>query len=243
MQVPETIIGTAAGLALLPALSQMVSRGDYENLRRTISSSLRGVSALTMPAGIMLLFLVRPFVQVLFEGSAFGPNATELVVFAAQMFLLGLVGHSLLEVSVRAFYAHRDAITPTVVAVLAMGLQIVISLNLVRVPRLGYAGLALSNSLAFTLQSLVLLVILCVRLRAFNAAFVLRGLGKITCASGVMAIALAVFVGCWHPASELEQGLFGLLLAVGTYAVASLALRLEEVQQLRALVLGRLPSR
>ena len=58
-----------------------------------------------------------------------------------------------------------------------------------------------------------------------------------------MAIALAVFVGCWHPASELEQGLLGLLLAVGTYAVAALALRLEEVQELRVLVLGRLPPR
>ena len=75
-------------------------------------------------------------------------------MFAAQMFLLGLVGHSLLEVSVRAFYAHMEAITATVVAVLATGLQIVFSLTLVRVPRLGYAGLALSNSLAFTCSRL-----------------------------------------------------------------------------------------
>ena len=65
------------------------------------------------------------------------------------------------------------------------------------------------------------------------------GVGEqITCASGVMAVAVAVFVGRAQPASELVQSLSGLLLALVTYAAAYVALRLEEVLQLRAPVLG-----
>lgn len=239
MQVPETIIGTAIGIALLPTLSELVSRGDREGLKRTLTGALRTMAVLTLPAATALLFLVGPLVQILFQGRAFTPDATDVVVFASQMFLVGLVGHSLLEIGTRTFYAHRDAITPTVVAVLAMGLQIAFSMTLVRVPGLGYAGLALSNSLAFTLQALTLLAILFVRLRAFDAARVLRGWAKTALAAGGMAVAMAVFSSARMPTSNFVHVLFGSLLAAGTYAALAQAVRLDELRQLRKLVLRK----
>jgi putative peptidoglycan lipid II flippase len=232
MQVPQTIIGTAIGIALLPTLSELVSRGDEDGLRLTLNSSLRAMVALVFPVGAALFFLTRPFVEVLFEGRAFTPQATDMVVLAAKMYLLGLVGHSLLEIAARSFYAHRDAVTPMLVAIMAMGSQLLLSVILVRTPGLGYAGLALSNSLAFTLHAIILLAVLFVRFRAFDAGRVLKGWAKVSVSVGVMVIALAVFIGRQEQTSGFVQGAAGLLLAAVTYSVVSLLIRLEEAWQI-----------
>ena len=42
MQVPETLIGTAIGIALLPTLSELASKQDWEGLRDTIEKSCAG---------------------------------------------------------------------------------------------------------------------------------------------------------------------------------------------------------
>ena len=243
MQVPETIIGTAIGTALLPTLSKLAAHDDHEGLKRTLTGAIRIMTALTLPVAVALMFLVRPFVQLVFEGRAFSAADTTLVVFAAQMFLVGLVGHALLEIGARTFYARQDAVTPTLVAIAAMVLQIAFSLLLVRVPGLGYGGLALSNALAFTLQALALLVLLFVRLRAFDLRRVLQGVGKVALATVGVALTLAAFSSAVRTAGAITNALGGSLLAIGVYFALARALRLEEVQQLPQLVAQQIGSR
>ena len=49
MQVPETLIGTALGTALLPTLSEQIVRAETEAYRRTLNHALRVILALTVP--------------------------------------------------------------------------------------------------------------------------------------------------------------------------------------------------
>ena len=107
------------------------------------------------------------------------------------MFLIGLVGHSLLEIAARTYYAFGDAVTPTVAAVLAMALQVGVSLALLHYTGMGFGGLALANAVAFTLQAAALLVVLYLRRRAFNLAVVLRGWGVAALGASSLAIILA----------------------------------------------------
>ena len=158
LQLPETVIGTAAGTALLPTLSELAARGDRAGLKRLLWRALGLLLLLTLPAALAGLALVRPAVKLVFEGRAFTAADSEHVVFAARMFLLGLSGHSLVEVAARTFYAHKDALTPLFMAALTLGLYVALGLALA--PRLGFAGLALANSLAFTAEALIMLVIL-----------------------------------------------------------------------------------
>jgi putative peptidoglycan lipid II flippase len=158
MQMPETIIGTAIGTAIFPTLSEYVSRDDRVGLRSTLRRALIVLVALIVPITIVSLFLVRPAVQIVFEGRSFTAAGTNLVVSAAQMFLLGMLGHSLLEVVVRMFYALHDAITPLIAAALT-ALSFVL-LCVVFVPIMGHTGIALANTLAFTAEAAGLLWLL-----------------------------------------------------------------------------------
>jgi len=158
MQLPETVIGTAVGTALLPTLSDLAARGDSANLRRLLWRAIGVVLALTIPATLVSLAVLRPAVQLVFEGRKFTPEGTRLVVAAAQMFLLGVTGHSLLETASRTFYARKDALTPLVAAVLTA--LLFVGLCVALIPRLGHAGIALANTVAFSLEALLLLFVL-----------------------------------------------------------------------------------
>jgi putative peptidoglycan lipid II flippase len=155
MQVPETLIGTAIAIALLPTLSEHIARGEYEAFRRTVNRGLRTLLALTIPIAALLAVGIRPFIEVVL---GFEPAGTDLVAWATRAYLLGLIGHSLLEVAARSFYAQQDARTPLFAAALNAAGYIVFAVLLSR--QLGPAGIALANSLAFTGEALLLLYLL-----------------------------------------------------------------------------------
>jgi hypothetical protein len=114
MQVPETIIGTAIGVALLPTLSEQIARQELEAFGRSLNHALRVILALSIPAAALMAITLRPVVGLLH----FDEIGTNLVTWTARAFLLGLMGQAVLEVAVRGFYAQQDARTPLYAAML-----------------------------------------------------------------------------------------------------------------------------
>jgi putative peptidoglycan lipid II flippase len=158
LQLPETVIGTAAGTALLPTLAELVARGETAELKRLLRRAVLILLALTLPAMLASEVLVRPAIKLIFEGRAFTAANSELVILAARLFLLGLMGQCLVEVAARTFYAYMDARTPLALAAVTLGLYVVLGVALSS--RMGFAGLALANSLAFTVEAGLMLLIL-----------------------------------------------------------------------------------
>jgi putative peptidoglycan lipid II flippase len=105
-QVPETLIGTAIGTAILPTLAEHVSRKDWEMFRLILERAIRVLVALTIPVAVILAVGMRPLLAFAFGFDAAG---TDLLLWVARGFLAGLLGHSLLEIAARSFYAQQDA--------------------------------------------------------------------------------------------------------------------------------------
>jgi putative peptidoglycan lipid II flippase len=160
MQLPETLIATAIATAAFPTLSEFAARGQIPQLRGTLRTTLLIILGLTIPATIGLLLFGQWAVQVLY-GTA--PEATLLITWAVQGYALGMIGHSMLEVTARTFYAQQDTWTPLYVAVGAMIIAIAASFALS--PVLGVGGLALANAIGVTVEVITLLIILRRRLR------------------------------------------------------------------------------
>jgi putative peptidoglycan lipid II flippase len=160
MQVPETIIGTALGTAILPTLAEHFSAGDDRAFEASVARAVRVLVALTLPTAVLLIVTIRPLVQAAFRFDAHG---TDLVVWAARAYLVGLVGNSLLEVASRSFYARQNARLPLLASALSTTLFVALGILLYR--PLQVAGIALSNSLRFTFEALFLSALLCRRLR------------------------------------------------------------------------------
>jgi putative peptidoglycan lipid II flippase len=155
MQVPETLLGTALGTAILPTLAEQFARGDDQAFQASLNRATRLLLALTLPAAVILMVPLRPLVQFAF---GFEARGTDLVVWAARAYLVGLMGHTLLEVAARAFYARQNARTPMLAAALRAALFVGLAIVLYRA--LASAGIALSNSLAFTIEAALLISLL-----------------------------------------------------------------------------------
>jgi putative peptidoglycan lipid II flippase len=155
MQVPETLIGTAIAIALLPTISEQFARGEEEAYRDTVNHAVRVILALTLPVATLLILTIRPLIAGIF---GFDDQGTQLVFLATSAYLLGLAGHSLLEVSARSFYARQDARTPLFAAAINAVAYIFLAIWLAN--WFGPPGIALANTLAFTGEALFLLFLL-----------------------------------------------------------------------------------
>jgi putative peptidoglycan lipid II flippase len=207
MQVPETLIGTALAIALLPTLAEQIARGEEQAFRRTVNGGIRTILALTLPVAALLSVSIRPLVAGVF---GFEPAGTEVVVWATRAYLLGLAGHSLLEIAARSFYARQDARTPLLAA--ALNALVYIALAIPLAGWLGPAGIALANTLAFTGEALLLLFLLNRRVPGL-----LRVGGTMARAAFVAAAAGLVVFGLMRlPFSDLP-------LAVGSLAVGGVS--------------------
>ena len=186
MQVPETIIGTALGVAILPTLSEQFARGDDRAFEAAVGRAVRVLLALTAPTAAILIVVLRPLVAA---GFHFDPQGTELVVWASRAYLLGLVGHSLLEVAARSFYARQNARVP--LAISALSTLVFVMAGIVLYRPLGAAGIGLSNSLAFTFEALALLFLLSRRFPAvLHQAGPVARIGVATAAAGAVSFAI-----------------------------------------------------
>lgn len=154
-QVPETLIGTAIAIALLPSLAEFFTNEETQRFQETINQALRAMLALTLPVAVLLAVTVRPLVQVVFR---FEPAETEMVVWASRAFLLGLAGHTWLEVAVRSFYAQQDARTPLKAAFLQALAFLGVAWGLSR--WINATGIALADTLTFSAQAVFLLILL-----------------------------------------------------------------------------------
>jgi putative peptidoglycan lipid II flippase len=155
MQVPETLIGTALAIAILPTLAEQMARGEIEAFTDTVNRAVRVIITLTIPIAVLLAVGIRPIVHTLLGFDAAG---TELVVLATRAYLLGLMSHALLEIAARSFYAQQDPRPPLIAAAINAGAYIVFATFLSRM--FGHTGIALGNSIAFTFEAFFLLFLL-----------------------------------------------------------------------------------
>jgi putative peptidoglycan lipid II flippase len=244
MLMPQAAIAQSVAIAAMPTFSAQAATGKLDELRASLSASLRGVLLLAIPAALGLILLRVPLIRLLYERGEFTAHSTEMVTWALLWYALGLAGHSLLEVIVRAFYAMQDTRTPVGVGVGAMALNVALSLSLPGLFRswgwLPLGGLALANSLATTLEMLTLLFLIRRRLKGINGRRLLAGAGQAGLGTLVMGLLVWGWLALTAGGSTLAAAAGGALLGAGAYGITALVLGLPEARQLWGAFVRRL---
>jgi putative peptidoglycan lipid II flippase len=154
MEFPTGILGVALGTILLPSLSKANSDGDIAEYSALLDWGLRLTLLLALPAAVGLAALSTPLIAALFNYGEFNAANVSAATAPLMAYAAGLLGIILVKILAPAFYARQDIRTPVRIAV---GVLIATQLmNLVFVPLLGVAGLALSIGLGACLNALFL---------------------------------------------------------------------------------------
>ncbi|HET9909467.1 MAG TPA: murein biosynthesis integral membrane protein MurJ [Anaerolineales bacterium] len=244
MLMAQAAIAQSVAIAAMPTFSAQHALGKTDEIRSSLAASLRGILMMSLPASIGLILLREPIISFLYQRGEFNEHDVQLVAWALLWYAAGLVGHSIMEVLTRAFFAQQDTRTPVLIGTIAMALNVVFSLWFSSLfQQIGWfplGGLALANSLATALEATALFIVMRRRLNGIEENHILRGFIAFALAALGMGLTLLFWL-------EVSAGLMLWLAALGGVALGGLVyglllfvLRVPEIQSITQFFLRRL---
>jgi len=240
--LPQGMFSVAVATVLFPALARLAARNDLDGFRATISTGLRQIGFLLIPASIVSAVLAEPIVRLVYERGAFTEADVTVVAGCLAAFSLGLVFNGWMLMLTRGFYGLQSNWLPTLVAVGTLGLNAILDLVLYRV---GVWGIPLATSLVNIVGAGFLVFFLRRRVGGIDLARVGDAIVRVTAAAVTLG---AVAFGAWYALdSALGRSTVAQIVSLGvaltlgfvTYLGACRLLRVRELNALRETVSRR----
>ena len=191
--IPVSLVGSSLADAALPALSY--ERQKIAHFRETLLTVFRQIIFLAAPLAVTLIVLRVPAVRLAFGAARFTWESTVLTGYALSAFALGVLVQSVTALSVRAFYALGDTLTPVRVGIASVLANIFLSALFVLAMGTPVWGVAMAFTLSNILQTVTLILLLCTRVEIRIWEFIrpaLRVAFSSAVSGGVMYVLLKV---------------------------------------------------
>lgn len=246
MIMAQVAIAQSIAIAAMPTFSAQHALGQVDEMRASLAASLRGVILMAIPASVGLMILREPLISALYQRGKFDELDVQLVAWALLWYAAGLVGHSIMEILTRAFYAQQDTKTPVLIGTIAMGLNVLFSFVFSgwfgQIGWLPLGGLALANSFATALEATALFIFMRKRLNGVEGKSIADGAWRV----GVSALGMAIGLWFWI---QLTGSLNRWVIALGGVALGGILylagvtiLRVPEIQMMIGMITRRLRS-
>ena len=156
VHLPLALFGVAVGMALLPALTEAVTRGKGFDLQASqlLQQAVELVLWLLSICFVFVLVNHLYITQLIYQQGSFTSIDTANSSAALLMYSIGLIGYGLMKVLTAVYYAvdRTKFVMKVSFALIALNL----ALNALLVQSLGFRGLALTTALVVTCNALVL---------------------------------------------------------------------------------------
>ena len=185
MELPLGLFAISVTTVFFPLMADSLARKDEAAFAESFSSGLRMVLGISVPAGIGLLLLGEPVVELLRFGRFEGADA-KTVAGLVGIYGCGLPFYSAATFATRGLHASKAI--PCTVRVSAICLLVNLVGSLILMQFLAERGLALANVIAAMVQAILLWRALTHRHNSIRLAS-LRGTGiKILASTAIMAV-------------------------------------------------------
>lgn len=247
-QLPMGIFAQSIGIAMLPSLSTHYAARETEAFRALFNRGMRAVFLISLPLSVILFVEGEQIMRLLFKWG----SRPESDVFYSGIALMGyaaaLLFASLVGMTIRAFYAMHDSVTPLLAGLAAIAMNYLFNALFRQNAALGIAGTALAYSISSFLQMMVLLLVFSRKtgIQFFSDNIRFFGLSAVAMLPSGLVLWLLTLVLIPDPDGKLSQFFCAgvpALACLGVYALVARALGIEEVSVLRDMILSKLPGR
>jgi putative peptidoglycan lipid II flippase len=230
---PILLLGTAISTAVFPRLNERLSIGRPDLFRRDFLRTLRIIIWLTTPV-VVVAFFARGYLARLI----FSQNAPDIAVVFGFL-VPAIFFRTIYAIISRWFYSQKDTVTPLVVSVFIIALNIILAYILSRPSSYGVAGLALAQSIVATTEVAILFTIMVIRDHKLIDLSFWAAIAKIFSVTGFSVVAAFATV-TFYPLGINDRGFVTLgtklvLLSLVVFAVhigISAIFDLDEVRPL-----------
>lgn len=237
MELPQGMFGISLATYLLPTLSGMAARKEYEEFRSTLRQGLSHLAFANLFAAAISMALAVPIVRLLFERGLFGPDVTIRVALALACLAPGLLMFSMNNILARAFYALNDIKTPMRISVFCLLTNLLLAFLTVRQFR--ESGLAVANSMTACLNTGLLIYALRKKLSRLDFQPLVSLIARVAAAAVAAGLAAWGSLRIWDAVvghtsflAKLGAVFFPAALAFLVYLGAAAALRVPAVTEL-----------
>jgi putative peptidoglycan lipid II flippase len=175
---PVLLVGTAIATAAFPRLNDRLAQGRKDLFRKEFLQVFRAMIWIAMPMSIICYFARGYFARLIFTTSA--PQIALIFGFLAGAIFF----RTLYAIISRWFYAQKDTVTPLLVSVFSIGLNIYLAITLSQPSAYGIAGLAMAQSIVAFVEVTILLIIMLTRDHKLFNWYFWNGVLKITSVTG-----------------------------------------------------------
>ena len=124
--VPLTIIGASYSSAVFPDLSRLFVNGNMEQFLEKMIAAARHIIFWSTPIMVLFIVLRAQIVRTVLGAGAFDWADTRLTAASLAIFMISVIGQSLIVLFVRAFYAEGKTTKPLLVNVISAGVIILL---------------------------------------------------------------------------------------------------------------------
>lgn len=237
MEFPLGIFAVSLATVILPTLSDHAANKDVKSLKETFGFGLRMIFFITLPAAGGLFVLSDEIIRTLFRHGHFSDASVTATSMALKAFAVGLPFISGVRVTSNAFYSMQDSKAPVRVATMAVAVDLIMSVILMRF--FGHVGIAMAVTTASIFNFGMHLIDFRKKVGALGLRRIATGLSRTLAATLIMAFsvwAMRRYVPLWQD----KSGMLFVVLRLGShifagaaaYFIAALVLRMEEVKGL-----------
>jgi len=240
MEFPIGVFAIAVSTVVYPLIARHAVEGNAAGMAEDFRKGLRLILIINLPAALGLALLSGPIVNLIYRHGHFTVADAHTLTILVALFAIGMPFFSVVNLTVRAFYAFKDTATPVKVASIDFVINLVLSLLLMR--WLGAAGLVLASTTAIIVQTLLLQRALVRRMPGMTFKPLWITVGKVLAGTAVMGAVVRTglevlrHAGLGVRLTEL-LAVAGLIpIGIGVYAVALWLLRIEGREELAVLL-------
>ena len=142
VQLPLSLIGTAIGISMLPALSKQVVNGGEDRFKLQENCFFIGLF-IGLPCFICLNGLASVIVPFLFQGGKFTAESSRAVISCLKLYSLVVPINISIKIIQTIFFANRNTKTPLQASMISLVSNVI--LNYAFVKFLSYRGILLST--------------------------------------------------------------------------------------------------
>ena len=236
MQFPLGVFGIAMGTALLPTISAQVARKEIEASKRTMSFALRGVALILLPCMVGLMVLGTPIIRMLFERGAFDAASTARTSAVLFFYSFGLLSYSGEKMIATGFFASQDMKTPVLLGIISLVINAI--LNLLLMPFMKEAGLALATSIASIIEFGMLIYYYQKKVSGLPLREILLSYTRIMAASLAMGLICFIcyqlakhFIPGPHLSAQMIRVFSSIVVSVAAYVACCFLFHVSEMKE------------
>lgn len=174
-----------------PIIGKLVADGNVKAMKDLTSKTLIKIMTLFIPSIIGLMVLSEPIITFVYYRGEFTYQdmlATSQVLFFYSLYL---IGPALVDLLYLSFFSHQNTRVPTIISFIQLGINIFLDFVLSRA--YGLVGLALATTFSQFTAVIMAFIAYYKYFGNLDFPFILKNIGKIAIAGGLMGLASKFF--------------------------------------------------